>query len=279
MTAHRFKQFDVFTRVPFAGNPVAVVFDGDALDTAQMQAIARWTNLSETTFVCQPTHADADYRLRIFTPGRELPFAGHPTLGSARAVLEAGLKPKRPRMLTQECTAGLVDVRIDDDGALAFKSPTARLEDVAPEVRAQIEAALGAAFIAPPKVVDLGPRWLTGELASAETVLALKPDFAALALASEKGCKAGVNVFGRNASGVEVRSFFAPNDSMVEDPVCGSGNAAVAVWLDHVGSRTAYSARQGRAVGRDGYITVQFDADAIWVGGHAVVCVDGMLHR
>jgi len=277
MMLHRFRQVDVFTRVPFAGNPVAVVFDGDSLDTAAMQTIARWTNLSETTFLCRATDPAADYRLRIFTPGSEMPFAGHPTLGSARAALDAGLVPRRPGRLVQQCGVGLVELRIDDDGALAFRVPPARITAIGADDRARIEEALGAAFTSAPQVVDVGPRWLTGELASAETVLALRPDLASLGRAYGRMKATGVNVFGRDDDGVvEVRSF-APNDGVPEDPVCGSGNAAVAAWRALHGTPGDYRARQGRAIGRDGHIRIRYEGEAIWIGGDAVACVEGTL--
>lgn len=223
-----FKQVDVFTSVPFKGNPVAVVFDGDGLTTTQMQSIANWTNLSETTFVCAPTQADADYRLRIFTPKNELPFAGHPTIGSAWAVLQHGMKSKTAGRLVQECGKGLITVRISGQSLfLALPEPvfvapnTVQLDDVA--------AALGVAGdeILLSAIVDVGAVWFTLQISSAEKVIALEPNMALLA-ALGNNRYVGVNVFGLHLAGsaasVEVRSF-APAFGIPEDPVCGSADS------------------------------------------------------
>src|SRR5262245_62596347 len=168
-----FQQVDVFTSVPFKGNPVAVVLDGDQLSTGDVQAIARWTNLSETTVVCTPTHPDADYRLRIFTPRSELPFAGHPTIGSAHAVLRHGLKPRTPGRLVQECGRGLVSIRVDDERLLlALPSPQFR-EPSGPQVAAAAEAlGVAPADVRRASIIDVGPVWFTLELASGDGVRA-----------------------------------------------------------------------------------------------------------
>ena len=271
MTRLAFQQVDVFTAVPFKGNPVAVVLDGDAVSGAAMQSIAAWTNLSETTFVCAPTDPRADYRLRIFTPRRELPFAGHPTIGSAHAALRHGLKPRTPGRLVQECGKGLVDIRVDDERLLlALPAPQFR-EPTGPQ----------AADIRRASIIDVGPVWFTLELAGGDAVRALAPDMGRLAALSPIGIT-GVNAFGLyprgDQSDLEVRSF-APGDGVPEDPVCGSGNGCVAALVrrDRVLNAQAYVATQGHCLGRDGRVTVQFDDGTIWLGGQAVTCVEGSL--
>ena len=277
-----FQQVDVFTAVPFKGNPVAVVLDGDAVSSADMQSIAAWTNLSETTFVCTPTDQRADYRLRIFTPKRELPFAGHPTIGSAHAVLRHGLKPQAAGRLVQECGKGLVDIKIDSE-RLLLALPEPQFREPTLSQRAAVADGLGVmpADIQRAAIIDVGPVWFTVQLASADAIGALAPDMGKLAALNPIGIT-GVNVFGlypRGASAdVEVRSF-APGDGVPEDPVCGSGNGCVAALVrrDGVLKTQTYVASQGRCLGRDGQVTVQFDASTIWLGGHAVTCVEGVL--
>ena len=282
MNTLAFQQVDVFTAVPFKGNPVAVVLDGDAVSSAEMQAIAAWTNLSETTFVCAPTDQRADYRLRIFTPKRELPFAGHPTIGSAHAVLRRGLQLQAAGRLVQECGKGLVDIKIDGERLLlALPEPQFR-EPTLSQVAAVADG-LGVmtADIQRAAIIDVGPVWFTVQLASGDAVRALAPDMGKLAALNPIGIT-GVNVFGLYPRGfstdVEVRSF-APGDGIPEDPVCGSGNGCVAALVrrDGVLTARAYVASQGRCLGRDGQVTVQFDASTIWLGGHAVTCVEGVL--
>jgi len=282
MSRLAFQQVDVFTAVPFKGNPVAVVLDGDQVSSAAMQSIAGWTNLSETTFVCAPTDPRADYRLRIFTPRRELPFAGHPTIGSAHAVLRHGVKPKTAGRLVQECGKGLVDIKVDDERLLlALPEPQFR-EPTGPQVAAVADAlGVAASDIRRASIVDVGPVWFTVELAGGDAVRALAPDMGRIAALSPIGIT-GVNVFGLyprgGGSDLEVRSF-APGDGVPEDPVCGSGNGCVAALVrrDGVLKTQAYVATQGRCLGRDGRVTVQFDGGTIWLGGHAVTCVDGSL--
>jgi PhzF family phenazine biosynthesis protein len=277
-----FQQVDVFTAVPFKGNPVAVVLDGDELSSAQMQSIAAWTNLSETTFVCTPTDQRADYRLRIFTPKRELPFAGHPTIGSAHAVLRHGLKPRAEGHLVQECGKGLVDIKIDGERLfLALPEPQFR-EPTSPQVAAVAEGlGVTTADIQRAAIIDVGPVWFTVQLASGDVVMALAPDMGKLAALNPIGIT-GVNVFGLYPRGgsadIEVRSF-APGDGVPEDPVCGSGNGCVAALVrrDGVLKTQTYVASQGRCLGRDGQVTVRFDTSTIWLGGHAVTCVEGSL--
>jgi PhzF family phenazine biosynthesis protein len=284
--ALRFKQVDVFTDRPFFGNPVAVVLDGDGLDAAAMQRIAAWTNLSETTFVLPPGAAGADYRLRIFTPRAELPFAGHPTIGSAHAVLEAGLADAKPE-LRQECAAGVLRLAVAGSGAgrrIAVEAPPATLEPVRAEALDEVARAIGASAIADGQIVAIGPRWLTLQLADAETVRGIAPDMAAIAALSRTRGVTGITVFALTDASdhrVVVRSF-APGDGIPEDPVCGSGNAAVGAWLQHAGAPIGerYLASQGRELGRDGSVEVRIDAATrrVWIGGAAVTCVDGVLN-
>ncbi len=283
MTGLPFRQVDVFTAVPFKGNPVAVVLDGNSLSTTRMQAIANWTNLSETTFVCAPTQPQADYRLRIFTPRSELPFAGHPTIGSAHAVLAHGLKPKQPGRLVQECGKGLVTIEIDGE-RLFLALPRPHLREVSGAQSAELASALG---IPPERVragatIDVGVVWITLQLANAEMVRALRPDQARLAALTPSGI-AGVTVFGFYDAGaspqLEVRSF-APAEGIPEDPVCGSGNGCVAALIKQKNliSASTYLAGQGQCVARDGRVEVRYTNDGtIWLGGRAVTCVEGML--
>ena len=278
-----FQQVDVFTSVPFKGNPVAVVLDGNSLSTQAMQAIAGWTNLSETTFVCTPTDARADYRLRIFTPRSELPFAGHPTIGSAHAVLRYGLKPKTAGRLIQECGKGLVTLALDDR-RLFLSLPKPQLRDVPALQLDAMAAALGisASTVHAKAVIDVGVVWITLQLDSARAVTRLQPDLARIAAATPRGV-AGVTVFGLTSAGgevqLEVRSF-APAEGVPEDPVCGSGNGCVAALVkrDRLLAGPTYVASQGGCVGRDGRVEVRFaDDDTIWLGGQAVTCVEGTL--
>ncbi len=280
MRTVRFKQVDVFTRVPFRGNPVAVVLEGKGLSTDDMQRVAAWTNLSETTFVLPPASPSADYLLRIFTPRAELPFAGHPTIGSAHAVLEAGIaKPKEGR-LRQECGAGILDLQVDGD-TLWLDSPAAT-ETVFSEVPA-LEKMLGAKTRGKPSIINVGPRWLVAELADAAAVGALAPDMQSLAELSNRLSIGGVTVYGAASDGksaMHVRSF-APAHGIPEDPVCGSGNISVAAYLEKSGQGARYGkryvARQGMQLGRDGQVSIRFDGGKILLGGSAVTCVEGTL--
>jgi PhzF family phenazine biosynthesis protein len=280
MVQRGFKQIDVFTDVPYLGNPLAVVMDGDGLDTAAMQHFTNWTNLSECTFLLPPTPqgaaAGADYRVRIFCPGRELPFAGHPTLGTCHAWLEAGGSPKG-EYIVQECGTGLVKIRRDGQ-RLAFAAPlrnkSGPLDETAVE---QIARGLGISReeIIAHSWCDNGPNWQAVMLRSAEQVMALKPDAGLLA-------GLDVGVVRPRANGdtqFEVRAFFPGNNGMAEDPVTGSLNAAIAQWL--IGSGLAperYVAAQGTAIGRRGRVFVERDDEGtIWIGGHSVVCIDGQV--
>ena len=298
MRQRPFQQVDVFTATPLKGNPLAVVLDGEGLSDAQMQAFAAWTQLSETTFVLPPTPegraGGADYRVRIFTPGGELPFAGHPTLGTAHAWLTAGGQAQAAGQLVQECGVGLVTLR-QQDGRYAFAAPA--LRRAAPDVTtlAAVRDALG---LAPDEVLaaqDLhnGPHWLGLLLPDVDTVLALAPDHAAL---KALGIKVGVAARRASAPGLirrssrearafvnhsddtdlEVRGFAAPI-GIAEDPVTGSLNASLAQWLIADGHMpTHYRARQGTALGRSGEVFVQRDATGqVWIGGDVVGCVRG----
>ncbi|MDL9938219.1 PhzF family phenazine biosynthesis protein [Gordonia sp. ABSL1-1] len=271
-----FMQVDVFSAVPTLGNPVAVVLDAVGLSDVAMVAFARWTNLSETTFVLPPTDpATADYRLRIFTPQEELPFAGHPTLGSAHAWSAAGGTPRGGR-IRQECGIGIVELRREDDRLAFAAPPLIRSGPVDPPTVTDVAAALGlrAEEILAAEWVVNGPPWLAIRLASAQRVLSLQPDMAALG-------DRFVGVVGSYAPGesdaeVEVRAF-APGAGVAEDPVTGSLNAGIARWLRSTGVvPNHYVASQGTAIGRAGRVYVADDgADGIWVGGDCVTVIDG----
>lgn len=271
----RFKQVDVFTDRPFLGNPVAVVLDAQGLDTDQMQRIAGWTNLSETTFVLPSSVAD--YRLRIFTPRQELPFAGHPTIGSAHAVLEAGIVPRKAK-LVQECGAGLIALSLEDK-ALFLRGPQPKISTVD-----KVGSSFGVPFKPAAALlrVDVGPVWLVGEVSDAAALAALQPDMGKLAAWTDSLHATGLTVFAKSAeagSAIHVRSF-APAHGVPEDPVCGSGNLSVAAYLRHNADRRfggAYAARQGMQLGRDGRVQVRIASDSLQIGGCAVTCVDGTL--
>ena len=282
MTTRGFVQVDVFTRSALGGNPVAVVLDAEGIDANDMQRLAAWTNLSETAFVLTPTQAGADYRLRIFTPAHELRFAGHPTVGAAHAVLEAGSVRGDAAHLTQECGAGLLALRTEGSGPerrIFVRVPEAKvLRDRAVDVDA-LGRALGAPVVAvpPPLVIDVGPVWLVAQIAEEKVLRSLAPDMAALAALSRDG---GVTLFALGSvtgADVTVRSF-APAGGIPEDPVCGSGNICVAAYLRHFGrAQSAYVARQGMQLGRDGRVSMRVSAEAIELGGRAVTCVEGTL--
>ena len=266
----RFKQVDVFTDKPFLGNPVAVVIGAEGLSTEEMQRIAGWTNLSETTFLLESSKAD--YKLRIFSPRRELPFAGHPTIGSAHAALEAGFIAKKSR-ITQECGAGIIELAVEDDGRIFLTGPAPKLQRLDTQIPS-IPLKPGSQVIK----VDVGPVWVVGEVADARSLAALKPDLTGIAEWSQSLGVTGTTVFAVSDDGVSkihVRSF-APAQAIPEDPVCGTGNLSVAAF---VGRRFGehYVARQGMQMGRDGRVSVRIGKDAVQLGGHAVTCVDGTL--
>lgn len=273
MRPRKFVQVDVFTAVPYKGNPVAVVLDGEGLSDAEMQTFANWTNLSETTFVLPASDPAADYRVRIFTPKAELPFAGHPTLGTAHAVLEAGLATARDGRLVQQCAVGLVDLTVGS-GGLSFKLPRYALSALSdPEATAWI----GAAVLGAAQAVDVGPVWLVAELAEVSALENLNHDPARLTRYYEATGMTGATLFAVEGERVVVRSF-APGDGIPEDPVCGSGNAAVAAFrllAGQIGAGDSYVASQGRQVGRDGNVRVRIDGPDVHVGGQCVTCVEG----
>ena len=286
-----FKQVDVFTGVPFKGNPLAVVLKADGLTVEQMQQIANWTNLSETTFVL-PATSTADYRVRIFTPAAELPFAGHPTIGTAHALLEAGLIEARDGVLVQECGKGLVNLRVefDDQGGrwISFELPQPELTLLTEGEIAELEAILGCPVSrqAPPRLIDVGARWIVAQLADAQAVLASRPDFARMKIQDTKARATGVVVFGEYDAGaparVEVRAF-APACGIDEDPVCGSGNGCMAAFIRASGQLARFGDRfvasQGMVVGRAGMLRIGIDAERIEVGGMSVTCIEGNLLR
>lgn len=273
MRSRDFVQVDVFTAVPYKGNPVAVVLDGEGLSDAEMQAFASWTNLSETTFVLPATQPGADYRVRIFTPKAELPFAGHPTLGTAHAVLQAGLAKDQGGKLVQECAVGLVELSIDEN-SLSFRLPRFALtEQTDPEATAWIKAPVKGAA----QAVDVGPVWLVAELESIADLEALDHDAARLAAYYVPKGMTGATLYAAEGARVVVRSF-APGDDIAEDPVCGSGNGAVAAFrlrAGQIGAGDSYVASQGRQVGRDGLISIRIEGEDIHVGGQCVTCITG----
>ena len=275
MRLRKFTQVDVFTAVPYRGNPVAVVLDGEGLTDAEMQTFANWTNLSETTFVLPATDPGADYRVRIYTPKAELPFAGHPTLGTAHAVLAAGLASARDGQLVQQCAVGLVDLMVGE-GGLSFKLPRYALSELTdPEATAWIGAAVKGAA----QAVDVGPVWLVAELAEVAALENLAHDPARLTRYYEATGMTGATLFAVEGDRVVVRSF-APGDGIPEDPVCGSGNAAVAAFrlmAGQIGAGASYVASQGRQVGRDGHVQVRIDGADVHVGGQCVTCVEGQV--
>ena len=272
-----FSQVDVFTATPLLGNPLAVVHDGSGLDDERMAQFARWTNLSETTFLLPPTSPEADYRVRIFTPGGELPFAGHPTLGSCHVWLAAGGKPKAADVVVQECKVGLVPIRrsTSENPRLAFAAPPTVFERADAELLHRLYAALGldAARVRDASWMNNGPRQLTLLVDDAATVLALKPDHAALK------SLARVGVVGPHPAGSECQfevRFFAAASGINEDPVTGSLNAKIAQWLiDSDRAPTRYVAAQGTAMGRAGRVHVQRDAQGTWIGGDVAECIAG----
>ncbi|MBC5765033.1 PhzF family phenazine biosynthesis protein [Ramlibacter albus] len=281
MKQRPFKQVDVFTAEAYRGNPLAVVLDGSGLSDAQMQHFTNWTNLSEATFLLPPTQAGADYRVRIFCPGRELPFAGHPTLGSCHAWLQAGGKPKGD-YIVQECGVGLVKLKRSGE-RLAFAAPPLRKSGpLAEEDVSLIARGLGIARddIVAHSWCDNGPNWRGVMLKSAEQVLALKPDAQILAgldvgVVGPRG-KVGVVAPRNDDIAFEVRAFFPGNNGMAEDPVTGSLNAALAQWLIGAGlAPERYIASQGTALGRAGRVHVEREGADIWIGGASVTCVDG----
>lgn len=289
MPSYRFKQVDVFSDRHFRGNPVAVVLDADDIDSSEMQRIAAWTNLSETTFLQKPTDPRASYRLRIFTPTSELPFAGHPTIGSAHAALEAAtVEPENDR-LRQECGIGVIDLTIETSNGqrlISFEaSPKmgASLESPA----GAISAALGAEISVDPAAmpVDVGAVWVVCYMEDAEVVRSLRPDMSAVARLSEEFNLTGLGVFalgGEEGAAIRVRCF-APKFGVPEDPVTGSANACIGRYLAATGliekTGREYVSSQGAEMGRDGRLHVRVSDDGlnVQVGGRTVTTIEGTI--
>jgi PhzF family phenazine biosynthesis protein len=268
-----FRQVDVFSAAAFRGNPLAVVLDGSDLDTGRMQQLASWTNLSETTFVLPPSDDRADYQVRIFTTDLELPFAGHPTLGTCHAWLSAGGAPRDPDMIIQQCGAGLVRIR-PDAGRLAFAAPPLVRSGPADEplvIRIAGMLGIGRAEILAAEWADNGPGWVAVLLASAQAVLDLRPAAVDIDLGVAGPYPAG------SPEAIEVRAFLPSNGTTAEDPVTGSLNASLASWLLRDGLLTApYVASQGTALGRLGRVHIAQDDDGtIWVGGDTTTLIEG----
>ncbi|WP_292032674.1 MULTISPECIES: PhzF family phenazine biosynthesis protein [unclassified Brevundimonas] len=283
----RYRVVDAFSATPLMGNPVAIVLDAEGLSDGQMASIARWTNLSETTFVLPATTPGADYRLRIFTPERELPFAGHPTIGTAHAVLEAGLVELSNGGVTQECGVGLVNIAVTGSGSerrLALTLPPATMVPLDEGDVIELEAILGHPVSRPPApaVIDVGAVWAVAQVENVDALLALTPDYARSAAFERRKGLTGLSLFAVDpATGrVETRSF-APSCGVDEDPVCGSGNGCVAVFRARsgqlAGASWAYTAEQGRNVGRAGLIELSASGDVIRVGGACVTTLIGVL--
>jgi PhzF family phenazine biosynthesis protein len=264
---------DVFTELPYRGNPVAVVLDGQGLSQDEMQRFARWTNLSETTFVLPPEASGADYRVRIFTPEQELPFAGHPTLGTCHAWLTAGGPPGYPDAIVQECGAGLVTIRRTADGLAFGAPPLIRTGAVDESLVGHLASVLGIrrSDVVDAQWADNGPGWVALLLPSADAVLALRPGVVDYDLGVVGPYPPG------SEQAFEVRAFFPLDGATIEDPATGSLNASLAEWLLRTGRASApYTASQGTALGRLGRVHVSTDAGGgIWVGGGTITCVSG----
>lgn len=289
MAVFRYLQLDVFADRPGAGNPLAVVLGADALTTDAMQAIARWTRLPETTFVLRPTHPDASYRLRIFSPRREVPFAGHPSIGSAHAVLEAGVATPAGGMLHQECAVGLLPLEVRGDGherRIAVRAPRARVVEIASTDDARLTTALGALApgALPPALMDGGRRWWLAEAADAAALSAYVPEWSAITALAESSDGMGLCLFARTPGGetdVVVRALVG-QPAQFEDAASGAANATLAAWLHdrdalpHADGR--YSVSQGRVVGFDARLELRVDAEGeVWSGGRVRTVVRGEL--
>ena len=287
-STRRYLQLDVFADHPGGGNALGVVFDAADFDAASMQAFAAWTNLSETIFLLPPTTPDADYRVRIFTPRQELPFAGHPSVGAAWAAFEGGLATARDGALVQECTAGLLPVRIEGTpGNLRVDVRAPRAKETAGAAKQHagaLDAALaGLAFgRQPPALWNNGPAWWLVELADGATVRAMQPNLAAIAALTMASGAVGLAVYGRTDAvdhQLVVRAY-CPADNIPEDPVTGSANACIGAQLAQAGTLPGHGgchvASQGRELGRDGKVHVRVDAEGdTWIGGHVQRVIDG----
>ncbi|GAA5556734.1 putative isomerase YddE [Acinetobacter schindleri] len=283
----KFKQVDVFTSKPFKGNPVAVVMDASELTTEQMQTIANWTNLSETTFVLPATDEKADYRVRIFTPNHELPFAGHPTIGTAYALIESGIISAKGNKIIQECGAGLISLSLQEtlEGlSISFELPEPVITPLNTIQIDHLEKILGCPIDRQltPTLVDVGARWIVAHTSDAQTVLSTKPKFSELAIHDTEMKVTGICIYGEwSENRIEVRSF-APSCGVNEDPVCGSGNGSVAAFIRYhtIQSTTSDSiirSSQGQALGRQGSINLTISDSKILVGGNAITCIEGTI--
>lgn len=285
-----FRQVDVFTTIPFKGNPVAVVMDARGLTADEMQAIAHWTNLSETTFVLPAEHEQADYRVRIFTPGGELPFAGHPTIGTAFALLEAGNIKASAGRIVQECGAGLIELHVSDTGhgqpVISFELPKPVLTPLDEAQVSRLETLLNCSLNRKltPSLVDVGARWIVAYAGSAQAVLNSRPDYAGLREHDREMNVTGTCIYGEyfaeSGNEIEVRSF-APAYGVNEDPVCGSGNGSVAAFMRRhnvsLPEDGLVFSSQGRVLNRDGKIQLTIADRKILVGGCAVICIRGSI--
>lgn len=273
----QFQQVDVFSLKKFKGNPVAVFFDADNLSTEEMQAMALWTNLSETTFVLKPSDPNADYQCRIFTPVEELPFAGHPTIGTCYAVTSSGLvKPKNGKVI-QQCKAGLVELTIDESG-VEFKLPYYHFSAIDQATTDEVAKAVDStAIIAPGVLVDDGPKWACFELKSGEDVMKATPNWALISKVSSENGWTGIELFGKYSDGTYELRNLAPDTGVAEDPVCGLGLGALGATISQYTKRneTHFSIRQGRPIGRDGHIAVRVEDANVYVKGKATTIING----
>ncbi|MCW0461993.1 MULTISPECIES: PhzF family phenazine biosynthesis protein [Xanthomonas] len=289
MAARRFFQVDVFSARAGNGNPLAVVLDADGLDAATMQAIARWTRLPETTFVFAPTRPDASYGLRMFSPQKEVPFAGHPSVGTAHVALEAGIASPRDGVLTQDGIAGLLPLRVDVDAgvrSIAIRTPRAQVAEIADAADPRLQAALRGWTLGalPPVRMDGGRCWWLVEVADEAALRALAPDWDAIAALAESTASMGVFAYARasgQAYAVAVRAFVG-NGRRFEDAASGAANAVLAAWLDHSkalpGHGGRYVASQGREVGHDALLTLCVDeAGEVWSGGQVQTVIEGRI--
>jgi PhzF family phenazine biosynthesis protein len=287
MTVRRYLQLDVFADRPGAGNPLGVVFDASDMDTGEMQVYAAWANLSETIFFLPPTSAEADYRVRIFTPRQELPFAGHPSVGAAWAALDSGLVQAKEGLLVQECAAGLLPVRIEQRNAIRLvhvRAPPAREVETGNLHAKALASALRGLPLGElaPALWNNGPSWWLVELADAAAVRAMQSDLPTIAALTTASNAVGLAVFGRTDDSdhdLAVRAY-CPADGIPEDPVTGSANASIAALLHHAGAlpgtNRRYMASQGREMGRDGRVEVQVDHEnEVWIGGQVQAVIRG----
>lgn len=271
----RFTQVDVFTSEKYKGNPLAVFFDADNLSTEEMIAMSRWTNLSEATFIIRPTVEGADYNVRIMSLDEELPFAGHPTIGTCHALLEAGLIKPTKGKIYQQCAAGLVELTITDD-SISFKLPRESRKELPASAKERIQQALGIPNVLSYAAYDVGPVWLTARVETADVVIGLKPDFHLISALSKEFGVDGIHVLGPHLQQAqyEVRTF-APLFGIPEDPACGSGAAATAAHLRDFGLETgSVTLKQGCVLGRDATLIIDAE-NQVTVGGKAISVING----